>query len=235
MVQPDAFNRFAPPPRSFAFDHSNNRSVVVLGLHMRKCAGTAVRRMFADTGAWGAVPYCPHGGRDTAVRYGRGVAQRQQWGPDADRLLFWVRPNPAPSMLVSARCVELAPSCLRTPALTLTLTSPCRSSTASPSSSISSRRYARRTRCLPRGAHPLPWRPYTYYIHAPCTVRTGYAYQPPACRVYLRRTGLLAPGGALLYVTSCGRAVRMHTVALQVAFVVLRHPVDLLLSEVRLL
>ena len=50
MVQPDAFNRFAPPPRSFAFDHSNNRSVVVLGLHMRKCAGTAVRRMFADTG-----------------------------------------------------------------------------------------------------------------------------------------------------------------------------------------
>ena len=201
--------------------------------------------MFADTGAWGAVPYCTTGAtggnqyvadaRQIATRYERGVAQRQQWGPDADRLLFWVRPNPAPSILGSARCVELAPSCLRTPALTLTLTSPCRSSTASPSSSISSRRYARRTRCLPRGASPLPWRPYTYYIHAPCTVRTGYAYQPPACRVYLRRTGLLAPGGALLHVTSCGRAVRMHTVALQVAFVVLRHPVDLLLSEVRLL
>ena len=52
MVQPDAFNRFAPPPRSLAFDHSNNRSVVVLGLHMRKCAGTAVRRMFAGTLTW---------------------------------------------------------------------------------------------------------------------------------------------------------------------------------------
>ena len=161
--------------------------------------------MFADTGAWGALPYCTTGAtggkqyvadaRQIATRYERGVAQRQQWGPDADRLLFWVRPNPAPSMLVSARCVELAPSCLRTPALTLTLTSPCRSSTASPSSSISSRRYARRTRCLPRGAHPLPWRPYTYYIHAPCTVRAGYAYQPPACRTYPRRAGQLAPEG----------------------------------------
>ena len=41
-----------------------------------------------------------------------------------------------------------------------------------------------------------------------------------------------------MYATNFGRAVRMHTVALQVstvAFVVLRHPVDLLLSEVRLL
>ena len=103
MVQPDAFNRFAPPPRSLAFDHSNNRSVVVLGLHMRKCAGTAVRRMFADTGAWGSVPYCPHGGRDTAVRYGRGVAQRQQWGPDADRLLFWERPACAAREVVQAQ------------------------------------------------------------------------------------------------------------------------------------
>lgn len=92
MPQPDAFNRFLPPPRSLGFNHSNNRSVVVLGLHMRKCAGTAVRRMFADTGAWGAVPYCPHNGRYTAVQYGRGVAQRQQWGPDVDRLLFWERP-----------------------------------------------------------------------------------------------------------------------------------------------
>ena len=41
--------------------------------------------MFADTGAWGSMPYCTSGPR---------VAQRQQWGPDADRLLFWVRPNP---------------------------------------------------------------------------------------------------------------------------------------------
>ena len=76
--------------------------------------------MFADTGAWGSVPYCPHGGRDTAVRYGRGVAQRQQWGPDADRLLFWERPACAAKVVQaqrgrrgapqrsSARCVELA-------------------------------------------------------------------------------------------------------------------------------
>lgn len=50
------------------------------------------------------------------------------------------------------------------------------------------------------------------------------------------RTGQLAPGGALLHdAISFGRVVRMHTIALQVAFVVLRHPVDLLLSEARLL
>ena len=109
MVQPDAFSRFVPPPRSLAFNHSNNRSVVVLGLHMRKCAGTAVRRMFADTGAWGAVPYCPHGGRDTAVRYGRGVAQRQQWGPDADRLLFWERPACAAKVVQAQRGRRGAP------------------------------------------------------------------------------------------------------------------------------
>ena len=73
------------------------------------------------------------------------------------------------------------------------------------------------------------------YIYAPCT---GYAYQPPACLTHLRRTGQLVPreghycmpqpASALPYAcTPCGTP--------QVAFVVLRHPVDLLLSEVRLL
>lgn len=100
MVQPDAFKSFVPPPRSLAFDRSNNRSVVVLGVHMRKCAGTAVRRIFADTGAWGAAPYCSSGigsawwdreWRRAMGAYGSRpqVGIRQQWGPDADRLLFW--------------------------------------------------------------------------------------------------------------------------------------------------
>ena len=69
--------------------------------------------MFADTGAWGALPYCTTGAtggkqyvadaRQIATRYERGVAQRQQWGPDADRLLFWERPACAAREVVQAQ------------------------------------------------------------------------------------------------------------------------------------
>ena len=90
-----------------------------------------------------------------------------------------------------------------------------RSFTARPSSSISRTRYARRTRSLPRGASPLPWRPYTYYIHAPCTACTYGLHVPASSVPYVPEAHMAAcPVRGMhycMYATSFGRAVRMHT------------------------
>ena len=78
--------------------------------------------------------------------------------------------------------------------------------------------------------HVLYPRPvYCMYVRVPAS---SVPYVPEAHRAACPVRGMHY---YCMYATSFGRAVRMHTVALQVAFVVLRHPVDLLLSEVRLL
>ena len=75
-----SMSRYTPPRERAPHRDGDNRTTVVLFIHLRKCAGTSVRELFGRRGLWGLLPYCAS--EDRVIR---GMARMQP----PDPYLFW--------------------------------------------------------------------------------------------------------------------------------------------------